>query len=147
VVERVAGQLVAARVDHGADDVVRQPVAGANEQSEPVAGQLEHRGELGAELTSGALRRLGGQLVQRGARERALPELGDGGLLARTDGDLVPVAVRATQQREVLPYSASPSGSPCKRDFSRSTAFVCSCETRDSVTPSTSPISRRVRFS
>ena len=29
----------------------------------------------------------------------------------------------------------------------RSTAFVCSCETRDSVTPSTSPISRSVRFS
>ena len=36
---------------------------------------------------------------------------------------------------------------PAARDFSRSTAFVCSCETRDSVTPSTSPISRRVRFS
>ncbi len=29
----------------------------------------------------------------------------------------------------------------------RSTAFVCSCDTRDSVTPRTSPISRRVRFS
>ena len=35
----------------------------------------------------------------------------------------------------------------CMRERSRSTAFVCSCDTRDSVTPSTSPISRRVRFS
>ena len=32
-------------------------------------------------------------------------------------------------------------------DFSRITALVCSWETRDSVTPRTSPISRRVRFS
>ena len=44
-------------------------------------------------------------------------------------------------------YSASPMGSPWRRDFRRSTAFVCSCETRDSVTPSTSPISLSVRFS
>ena len=34
-----------------------------------------------------------------------------------------------------------------RRDFNRSTAFVCSWEMRDSVTPRTSPISRRVRFS
>ena len=39
------------------------------------------------------------------------------------------------------------SSSDCSADFSRSTALVCSCDTRDSVTPSTSPISRRVRFS
>ena len=37
--------------------------------------------------------------------------------------------------------------SACSADFSRSTAFVCSWETRDSVTPRTSPISRSVRFS
>ena len=37
--------------------------------------------------------------------------------------------------------------SPWRRLFSRSTAFVCSWEMRDSVTPRTSPISRRVRFS
>ena len=43
--------------------------------------------------------------------------------------------------------SAGTSTSVCRRDFRRSTAFVWSCETRDSVTPSTSPISRRVRFS
>jgi hypothetical protein len=36
---------------------------------------------------------------------------------------------------------------PASRAFRRSTAFVCSCETRDSVTPSTSPISRRVSSS
>ena len=36
---------------------------------------------------------------------------------------------------------------PESRAFRRSTAFVCSCETRDSVTPSTSPISRRVSSS
>ena len=35
----------------------------------------------------------------------------------------------------------------CRRPRSRSTALVCSWLTRDSVTPSTSPISRRVRFS
>ena len=33
------------------------------------------------------------------------------------------------------------------RERRRSTALVCSCDTRDSVTPRTSPISRRVRFS
>ena len=37
--------------------------------------------------------------------------------------------------------------SSCMRERSRRTAFVCICETRDSVTPSTSPISRSVRFS
>ena len=36
---------------------------------------------------------------------------------------------------------------PESRAFRRSTAFVCSCETRDSVTPSTSPISRSVSSS
>ena len=37
--------------------------------------------------------------------------------------------------------------SPCIRERRRRTAFVCSWEMRDSVTPSTSPISRSVRFS
>ena len=37
--------------------------------------------------------------------------------------------------------------SPCRRERRRRTALVCSWETRDSVTPSTSPISRSVRFS
>ena len=37
--------------------------------------------------------------------------------------------------------------SPCNRDLSRRTALVWSWEMRDSVTPRTSPISRRVRFS
>ena len=36
---------------------------------------------------------------------------------------------------------------PPRRAFRRRIAFVCSCETRDSVTPSTSPISRRVSSS
>ena len=44
-------------------------------------------------------------------------------------------------------HDCEASTSACSRALSRSTAFVCSCETRDSVTPSTSPISRRVRFS
>ena len=39
------------------------------------------------------------------------------------------------------------AGRPASRAFSRRIAFVCSCETRDSVTPSTSPISRRVSSS
>ena len=50
----------------------------------------------------------------------------------------------ATQRRQ---GAQSRRLSPCSRDLSRSTAFVCSCEMRDSVTPRTSPISRRVRFS
>ncbi len=37
--------------------------------------------------------------------------------------------------------------SSCMRERSRRTALVCSWQTRDSVTPSTSPISRSVRFS
>src|SRR6266540_3342294 len=36
---------------------------------------------------------------------------------------------------------------PLKPAFRRRIALVCSCETRDSVTPSTSPISRNVRSS
>ena len=44
-------------------------------------------------------------------------------------------------------YPAPSRMSVCNLDLSRSTALVCSCDTRDSVTPSTSPISRSVRFS
>ena len=44
-------------------------------------------------------------------------------------------------------YRQSRRLSPWSRDFRRRTAFVCSWEMRDSVTPRTSPISRRVRFS
>src|SRR4051812_22012119 len=48
----------------------------------------------------------------------------------------------------VAAHSSSRSASsPCRRERRRRTALVCSCETRDSVTPSTSPISRSVRFS
>ena len=43
--------------------------------------------------------------------------------------------------------ASAPAESPWRRDFNLSTALVCSWETRDSVTPSTSPISRKVRFS
>ena len=56
----------------------------------------------------------------------------------RPRGDLAgPVPSRPPQAKESL----------CMRERSRSTALVCSWEMRDSVTPSTSPISRRVRFS
>ena len=44
-------------------------------------------------------------------------------------------------------YRQSRRLSPWSLDFRRRTAFVCSWEMRDSVTPRTSPISRRVRFS
>ena len=43
--------------------------------------------------------------------------------------------------------SARATGHPARRAFRRRIAFVCSCETRDSVTPSTSPISRSVSSS
>ena len=43
--------------------------------------------------------------------------------------------------------SAGSRIAPDRRALRRSTAFVCSCETRDSVTPSTSPISRSVSSS
>ncbi len=39
------------------------------------------------------------------------------------------------------------AAAPARRTLRRRIAFVCSCETRDSVTPSTSPISRRVSSS
>jgi len=44
-------------------------------------------------------------------------------------------------------YSVARVAEPASRAFRRRIAFVCSCETRDSVTPSTSPISRRVSSS
>ncbi len=54
-------------------------------------------------------------------------------------------ALSATPQaRSVSAGSRMP---PERRALRRSTAFVCSCETRDSVTPSTSPISRSVSSS
>jgi hypothetical protein len=60
-------------------------------------------------------------------------------MLSGADAD----RIHATYVVRGLPYSAS----LCSDDFSRKTAFVWSCDTRDSVTPSTSPISRSVRFS
>jgi murein DD-endopeptidase MepM/ murein hydrolase activator NlpD len=57
----------------------------------------------------------------------------------------------------LLPIHGSPGGTQARRSQpaeassillrSRSTALVCSWQTRDSVTPSTRPISARVRFS
>ena len=44
-------------------------------------------------------------------------------------------------------YADGTRAAPPRRAFKRRIAFVCSCETRDSVTPSTSPISRRVSSS
>ena len=49
----------------------------------------------------------------------------------------------ATSDARASAYSSSPASF----ERSRSTALVCSWDTRDSVTPRTSPISRRVRFS
>jgi len=46
------------------------------------------------------------------------------------------------------PYVSAGSRTPLEsRALRRSTAFVCNCETRDSVTPMTSPISRSVNSS
>ncbi len=52
----------------------------------------------------------------------------------------------ATMHRRTVPCAQS-RGSEDNRERRRSTALVWSCEIRDSVTPSTSPISRSVRFS
>ena len=55
-------------------------------------------------------------------------------------------AERGLTGRARQPIAAG-SISSRSRPLSRRMALVCSCETRDSVTPSTSPISRSVRFS
>jgi hypothetical protein len=57
-----------------------------------------------------------------------------------------PDTPRRSPQPAIQPAQSSKDSS-CMRERKRRTAFVCICETRDSVTPSTSPISRRVRFS
>ena len=62
-------------------------------------------------------------------------------------------AMRPARQRsgeasgDIASRNQASKASSCMRERRRRTAFVCICETRDSVTPSTSPISRRVRFS
>jgi hypothetical protein len=47
----------------------------------------------------------------------------------------------------LLYVSAGSRAAPARCAFRRKIAFVCSCDTRDSVTPSTSPISRSVSSS
>jgi hypothetical protein len=49
--------------------------------------------------------------------------------------------------RVAAAHGQSSNDSSCMRERNRRTALVCSWLTRDSVTPSTSPISRNVRFS
>ena len=54
----------------------------------------------------------------------------------------------AALAREAVGYASAVARTPPeRRALRRSTAFVWSCETRDSVTPSTSPISRSVSSS
>jgi hypothetical protein len=68
MVERVARELVPASVDHAADDALGQAVPGPHEQPQPIAGQLQDRGELRAQLAAGAGGRLGAQVVQGSPR-------------------------------------------------------------------------------
>ena len=146
--QRVAGQLIRLGGQHRSERTRRKADGGAHHEAAAVRGQLEHRRVVGAQLARGGLRGRPDQVVERGARERPLAELRDSRLLPRPDPQLVSTALGvAARHRRPAIYSASEIGSPWRRDFSRSTAFVCSCDTRDSVTPSTSPISRRVRFS
>ena len=59
-----------------------------------------------------------------------------------------PYRCHARSARGSMPrLGQSSKDSSCIRERRRRTALVCICDTRDSVTPSTSPISRSVRFS
>jgi alpha-glucosidase len=58
-----------------------------------------------------------------------------------------PVVSRKLRETRIQRPRGSRAGEPASLAFRRRIAFVCSCETRDSVTPSTSPISRRVSSS
>src|SRR5438105_3806229 len=71
------------------------------------------------------------------------------GELARL-GEAIAASASSTTEGEAPPvenYRVARVAEPASRALRRRIAFVCSCETRDSVTPSTSPISRRVNSS
>ena len=103
------------------------------------------------------------QMIERAANEEALPPEFFARLIwqeSRFRPDAVGpmhassplLGVRATDPSDngheavTLPRAAV-VGQSTRRERRRRTAFVCSWLTRDSVTPRTSPISRRVRFS
>jgi hypothetical protein len=69
------------------------------------------------------------------------------GVRANSPAELEAAIVEASARTVPRWTRAMPSGAPARRAFRRRIAFVCSCETRDSVTPSTSPISRSVSSS
>ena len=73
----------------------------------------------------------------------------NGARKARGSRDGTPLRARSVtvRARTVTGDALARERPPCRRTFSRRIAFVWSCETRDSVTASTSPISRSVSSS
>src|SRR5439155_6621336 len=94
-------------------------------------------------LGEGVLRFDGAELTERHPRVDRLAQ--QRGQLARPRPRLVRLELPDLDPAQVS--NVVRVAAPESRAFRRSTAFVCSCETRDSVTPSTSPISRRVSSS
>jgi len=89
--------------------------------------------------TDRGVRRVGVDTTARDDTRQARPRLASG------RATTLPVA-DATGPAARYPIAAG-SISSRRRPLRRRMALVCSCETRDSVTPSTSPISRSVRLS
>ena len=142
----------------------------ADELLDRAAVALEHRaGGLVVAVHQRAERFRVGAVADRGRPRQVAEEHGDdfahlarlrhGAELRtahRTEAELVRALATALgadrhgaslRRRDGDQVSAGSRMPPDSRALSRSTAFVCSCETRDSVTPSTSPISRNVSSS
>ena len=77
--------------------------------------------------------------------ELTLREIGE--VLGVTESRVSQLHTKAILRLKAHLAGAAREPAPLSRDLSRSTALVWSCETRDSVTPRTSPISRRVSSS
>ena len=73
----------------------------------------------------------------------------DGFCMTSTDAAVAECLLRAPYEppKEQRRDGQTRAEAPARRDLRRRIALVCSCETRDSVTPSTSPISRSVSSS
>ena len=128
-------RLLAARARRGAPAATPPPV--------PADGQWNRAGGRSKRLppdtaTDRGVRRVGVDITAENDIRRTARGARAGGRHCRR---------AAGAQRSRRQPIAAGSISSRSRPLSRRIALVCSCETRDSVTPSTSPISRSVRFS
>ncbi len=128
-------------------DWVPRSVRSRAREIETAQAKLEHELQSSQPPLVRVALALGRRLARRAPGEplgAGDAELADGPLLCALE---VPMHALAGEDRPAADRAAGPHHPCCSEDLSRMTALVCSCETRDSVTPRTSPISRRVRFS